>query len=204
MTPSIEVRLTSVLHGLRDVIIPTINPGEALAVEQSGLILAQLSMLLKQLPFADRYHRLCRDDARTAAASFVQGATGGPHSLSAAKALAALLDGAEANDPHANYLALADGIAALTTAVAEDGEPGWRARSLRSSRLLRPTESARARLVQGCRVRSQPRRIARLSLAMCNGARPLRNLINIRTIPAPRRDVGCHSARKSHRLYDPS
>ena len=42
MTPSIAVRLESVLHGLRDVVIPAINPGEALAVEQSGLILAQI------------------------------------------------------------------------------------------------------------------------------------------------------------------
>jgi hypothetical protein len=127
MTPSIEVRLESVLHGLRDAIIPAINPGEALAVEQSGLILAQLTMLLKQLPYADRYHKLCREDARTAAASLVQGAAGGPRSLAAAKALGAVLEGADADDPHADYLALASGIAALTKAVAEDGEPGWRA-----------------------------------------------------------------------------
>jgi hypothetical protein len=127
MTPSIEVRLTSVLHGLRDAIIPAINPGEALAVEQSGLILAQLTMLLNQLPYADRYHQLCRDDARTAAASLMQGAAGGPHSLSAAKALTALLAEKGADDPHTDYLALAGGIATLTKAVADDGEPGWRA-----------------------------------------------------------------------------
>jgi hypothetical protein len=53
------------------------------------------------------------DDARTAAASLVQGATDGPNCLSAGKALAALLDGAEANELHADYLALAGGIAAL-------------------------------------------------------------------------------------------
>jgi hypothetical protein len=127
MTPSIDVRLTSVLHGLRDVIFPAINPNEALAVEQSGLILAQLTMLLKQLPYADRYHRLCRDDARTVAATLVQSPAGGPRSLSAAKALVTHLEGADANDPHADYLALADGIATLTKAVVDDGEPGWRA-----------------------------------------------------------------------------
>ncbi len=128
MTPSIEVRLTSVLHGLRDAIIPAINPDEALAVEQSGLILAQLSMLLLQLPYADRYHRLCRDDARATAAVIVDGAAGGLRSGAAAEALAALLAGADADDPHAGYLALAGGIAALTIAAAEDAEPGWRAR----------------------------------------------------------------------------
>jgi hypothetical protein len=128
MTPSIEVRLTSVLHGLRDAIIPAIDPNEALAIEQSGLILAQLSMLLQQLPYADRYHRLCRDDARAAAAVIVQGVAGGPRSQAAAAALAALLSEPDADDPHAGYLALASGIATLTTAVSEDAEPEWRAR----------------------------------------------------------------------------
>ncbi len=128
MTPSIEVRLQSIVHGLRDVIFPAIDPDEALAVEQSGLILVQLTMLLKQLPFADRYNRLCRDDAHATAASIVEGAAGGPRSRAAAEALAALLADAEADDPHAGYLALAGGIAALTKAVAEDAEPGWRAR----------------------------------------------------------------------------
>jgi hypothetical protein len=128
MTPSIEVRLESVLHGLRDVVIPAINPDEALAVEQSGLILAQLLMMLKQMPFADRYYRLCRDDARTTAAAIVQNPAGGARSKTATEALAALLDETEADDPHAQYLALAGEIATLTTAVTEDAEPGWRAR----------------------------------------------------------------------------
>jgi hypothetical protein len=127
MTPSIEVRLQSVLHGLRDVVIPAINPSEALAVEQSGLILAQLSMLLRQLPYADRYHQLCRDDARATAAVIVEKPVGGPRSRAAAAALAALLAGADTHDPHADYLELAGGIAALTTAAAEDAQPGWRA-----------------------------------------------------------------------------
>jgi hypothetical protein len=128
MTPSIEVRLESVLHGLRDVVIPAINPDEALAVEQSGLILAQLVMLLKQLPYADRYYRLCRDDARTTAALIAEEPIGGPHSKAAAQTLAALLAKAEGDDPHADYLALADAIAGLTTAVGDDAEPAWRAR----------------------------------------------------------------------------
>ncbi len=128
MTPSIEVRLTSVLHGLRDAIIPAINPDEALAVEQSGLILAQLSMLVRQLPYADRYHRLCRDDARTTAAAIVQEPAGGPRSQAAAEALCVLLAGVNLDDPHAGYLALAGGIADLTDAAADDAELGWRAR----------------------------------------------------------------------------
>ncbi len=127
MTPSIMVRLESVLHGLRDVVIPAISPGEALAIEQSGLILAQLSMLLRQMPFADRYHSLCRDDARTTAAAIVQNPNGGPRSQAAAAALATLLAGANA-DPHTDYLAIAEGIATMTTAAAQDADADWRAR----------------------------------------------------------------------------
>jgi hypothetical protein len=127
MIPSIEVRLQSMLHGFRDAVVPAINPGEALAVEQAALIMAQLSALLKQLPYADRYHRLCRDDAQATAAAIVQDAAGGPRSLAAASGLEALL-AIDSGNPHADYLALADGIALLTTAAAHDGEAGWRQR----------------------------------------------------------------------------
>lgn len=127
MTPSIEVRLQSMLHGFRDVVVPAIDPGEALAVEQAALIMAQLSALLKQLPYADRYHRLCRDDAQTTAAAIGQDAAGGPRSLAAAAALEALL-ASDSGNPHADYLALADGIAQLTTAATHDGEAHWRQR----------------------------------------------------------------------------
>lgn len=128
MTPSITVRLESVLNGLRAAIIPAIDPNEALAIEQADLILAQLSMLQRQLPYADRYHRLCRDDAHATAAAIVQEPAGGPASVAAAAALAALLETADRDDPHAGYLELAGGIAALTTAAAEDAGPEWRKR----------------------------------------------------------------------------
>ncbi|WP_374412829.1 hypothetical protein [Novosphingobium colocasiae] len=127
MTPSIEVRLTSVLHGLRDVVIPAIDPAEALAIEQSSLILAQLDMLVKQLPYAERYHWLCRDDARATAAAIVAGAAGGPQSRAAAAGLADMLAN-DGDDPHADYLVIAEGIAALTAAAAEDADAPWRAR----------------------------------------------------------------------------
>lgn len=127
MTPSIEDRLISILHGLRNVIFPAIDPAEALAFEQSGLILAQLSMLVQQIPYADRYYRLCRDDARAVAAALIEAPEGGPQSCAAAASLAVLLQ-EPGNDPHADYLAIAAGIEALTSAAFTDGEPGWRGR----------------------------------------------------------------------------
>jgi len=127
MTPSILVRLESVLHGLRDVIVPAIKPEEALAVEQIALIVAQLDMLVRQLPHADRFHRLCRDDARATASEITRDPEGGPQSLAAAAALAAALRVAN-DDPHADYIAIAEGIATLTTAACADAAPAWRAR----------------------------------------------------------------------------
>ena len=129
MTPSIDVRLESILHGLRDVVFPAINPNEALAIEQSGLILAQIAMLQRQLPYSERYHRLCLDDARATAALALQGVAGGPATRSAADGLIGLLATVDIADPHAGYLELAGGIAALTTAAADDGEQGWRAQA---------------------------------------------------------------------------
>ena len=49
MTPSIEVRLESVLHGLRDVIFPAIKPGEALALDLDFAELLHVRVLPKQV-----------------------------------------------------------------------------------------------------------------------------------------------------------
>lgn len=129
MTPDLSIRLESVLHGLRDVIVPALRPDEALAHEQAGLILAQLSMLLHQLPYADRYHRQCRDDARDTAAEVVVDRQGGARSCGAAEALERLLAEAPDSDPHREYQALAAAISTLTLALPVDGEAGWRARA---------------------------------------------------------------------------
>jgi hypothetical protein len=127
MTPSITIRLESILHGFRDVIMPAINSQEVLAVEQAGLIMAQLSMLLRQLPHSDQYNRLCQDDAHETAVAIVREPDGGPRSRQAADALAKLSAKPSLN-PHAGYLELAAGIASLTKAVAEDADPAWRTR----------------------------------------------------------------------------
>lgn len=129
MTPDLSIRIESVLHGLRDVIIPALRPDEALAHEQSGLILAQLNMVLAQLPYADRYHRQCRDDARETAAAVLGARQGGPVSLAAADTLAALADAAPGNDPHADYQSVAEAIGALALALPVDGEAAWRAQA---------------------------------------------------------------------------
>lgn len=128
MTPNAEIRLTSVIHGLRDVIFPAIDPDQSLANEQSGLILAQLGMLLKQLPWITRYHALCRDDLRETAAGIAREPAGGAATNAAAAELAARLDDPPEADPLADYRRIGFAVEALTYAVANDGEPGYRSR----------------------------------------------------------------------------
>ncbi len=70
------------------------------AREQAGMIVAQLAMLLRQLPYADRYNCLCRDDARATAAELIQAPAGGPRGVATAAALAVRLAGQD-SDPHA-------------------------------------------------------------------------------------------------------
>ncbi|MET0545313.1 MAG: hypothetical protein ABWZ40_03295 [Caulobacterales bacterium] len=128
MTPNAEIRLISAIHGLRDVIIPAVDPGQSLAVEQSGLILAQLNMLLKHLPWLGRYQTLCKDDMRSAAQSIAQGAWGGPLTERAASKLASLLEEAACEDPQAEYNRIGFAVEALQHAVAKDGQAEYRTR----------------------------------------------------------------------------
>ncbi len=127
MTPSADIRLRSVLHGLRDVILPAIDPGNSLANEQAGLIVAQLSMLLEQLPWLDRYERLCRDDLRETALAVVDGLRGGETTIAAGAAVSAALRD-PADDVHADYNRVGLAVEGLVQAVAGDAEPACRAR----------------------------------------------------------------------------
>jgi hypothetical protein len=127
MTPSIEIRLTSVIHGLRDVVFPALDPQESLAQEQSGLILAQLEMLLKQLPYANSYHRLCLDDLKETAEAMLRKPAGGAETMEARSRLGQILS-ERTNNPHHDYQHIGAGIDVLVRAVARDGEAAYRAR----------------------------------------------------------------------------
>mgnify|MGYP001191757383 FL=1 len=128
MTPDVHIRLTSVLHGLRDVIVPAVDPGASLAQEQCGLVLAQLDMLLRQLPWIERYPALCRDDLRATALSIVDAPDGGVDTRDAAARLAALLAAPSLGDAQADYDRIGFGVEALVFAVSRDGAPAYRAR----------------------------------------------------------------------------
>lgn len=128
MTPDVHIRLTSALHGLRDVIIPAVDPNESLAREQCGLVLAQLEMLLRQLPWIERYPALCRDDMRATAATLIDAPAGGAATTDAVRRLSVLLDAPALADAQADYDRIGFGVEALVRAVAQDGAAEYRAR----------------------------------------------------------------------------
>jgi hypothetical protein len=70
MTPSIELRLQSVLHGLRDVVMPAINPSEALAGRAIRPHPRAASDVAAAATYADRYYCQPPEPAR---ARLVQG-----------------------------------------------------------------------------------------------------------------------------------
>lgn len=127
MTPGIDIRIQSIINGLSDVIFPAVDPGESLAVEQKGMIIAQLELILKQLPFLDRYHRLCCDDMRQSAGQMIDGAAGGEATMAACIELESRLTNPAAH-PRDDYNRVGDAVNALIAAVGEDGEAAYRDR----------------------------------------------------------------------------
>jgi len=128
MTPSPEIRVLSLLRTLEDLVIPAVDPGNALAQEQCQLILAQLRMLMTQLPYIGDYHALCRDDVQ-ATTTVLRPVTGGSQTQAAGQALDEALNAAEsATDARAAYQRLGFAFEALIRAVAIDGTPAYRAR----------------------------------------------------------------------------
>ena len=62
MTPDPIIRLASVVQTLEHVVVPAVDSGNLLAVEQCGVVLAQLRMLERHMPLIGAYHALCLTD----------------------------------------------------------------------------------------------------------------------------------------------
>jgi hypothetical protein len=87
MRPSIELRLTSMLKAMREVIAPAIEAGNDLAQEQAQLMIAQLTLIARQWDQAARYETLCHHALIALARTLSTEARGGEHTLHAAAAL---------------------------------------------------------------------------------------------------------------------
>lgn len=86
MIPSPELRITSIVNSLENVIIPAIADDNPLALEQCQLIIAQLTMLSDQIPYVSRYHEACLNDVVSLAKALAS-TQGGPQTEKAARYL---------------------------------------------------------------------------------------------------------------------
>jgi hypothetical protein len=127
MTPDPVVRLQSVIHTLEHVIVPAVDATNLLAVEQCGVTLAQLQMLLAHLPLIEDYHRSCADDIAETVLALPE-AAGGARTLAAASRLSGVA-GADTRSggDRLFYHDVGRAVDALLRAVAADGDAGYRA-----------------------------------------------------------------------------
>jgi hypothetical protein len=119
MNPGFEVRLSSMRRALATVIMPAIDPGNPLAQEQAGLMLAHIGMLEAQWDKLEDYARLCVQDLIEVSGRI--DAAGGPETLAAAAGLAALA-GTPPVRGEVAYRALSEALEGLVRAVDRDGD----------------------------------------------------------------------------------
>jgi hypothetical protein len=127
MTPSADARIRSIINGLQDVIFPAVDQRESLATEQTGMVIAQLEMLIKQIPALHKYQTLCNDDMRGTANAIVEGCAGGSATRAACAALNSALT-SKNDDLHEDYNRIGAAVEGVMTAMLEDAEPAWRER----------------------------------------------------------------------------
>lgn len=126
MTPNPNIRLQSLVHTLEQVIFPAVDPANSLANEQCGLVLAQLRMLIRQMPYIGDYHAMCLEDIRQTIDDLPV-PQGDALTSDAALQLKAARDGAkDAANPAAAYQMLGKAFEALLAAAATDAEADYR------------------------------------------------------------------------------
>ncbi len=138
MNPGFEVRLSSMRRALTTVIMPAIDPGNPLAQEQAGLMLAHIGMLEAQWDKLEDYARLCVQDLIEVSGRI--NAAGGPETLAAAAGLAALAGKPPVRGEVA-YRALSEALEGLVRAVDRDGDADFR-RALHREVLLHGNRQA--------------------------------------------------------------
>lgn len=126
MTPNPNIRLQSLVHTLEQVIFPAVDPSNSLANEQCGLVLAQLRMLIRHMPFIGEYHGMCLEDIRDTLVGLPE-AQGGSLTLDADAALRKTrLEAEEPGNPAMAYQSLGKAFEALLGAAANDGDADYR------------------------------------------------------------------------------
>ena len=118
MTPSIDLRLATIIRAMRDVVSPAIDRDNSLAQEQAALVIGHLQLLAVQWSRTNEYANVCLTDL--AGALRALSPEGGPQTMHAATALFAALD-CTAGAREARYKAVMAGADQLIRAADVDG-----------------------------------------------------------------------------------
>ena len=140
MTPSIELRLQTMIKAMAEIILPAIGPGNDLAREQGQLMIAHLGLIARQWDKALAYDSLCLREMICLARKLCEDAAGGPQTTVAATALSALLQGHASGGELPTTLAkikevrvaLAAGVDQVVRATEVDSTPTFHAASTKT------------------------------------------------------------------------
>lgn len=122
MTPGIDLRITSMIRAMEDVVRPAIDPGNSLAAEQAALVVGHLRLLAIHWSKADAYARTCLADLDRTLEGLVP--SGGPATSAAAADLARARG--QGGDAEAHYKAVMRATDSLVRAAARDGDHAFR------------------------------------------------------------------------------
>ncbi|WZU35720.1 hypothetical protein Rruber_05233 (plasmid) [Rhodococcus ruber] len=130
-TPSMEVRLATIVRALEQVIIPALPPDEVLAREQAALSIVHLTTIAEQCRYLAEYEQGCFADMSTLADELVDAAEGGPATTATTRELLQILGAVRASTSpstaHDRRNTLAKGIDSLVRASVRDGSARFRA-----------------------------------------------------------------------------
>lgn len=132
MIPSAELRLSSMIRAVEDVILPAVAGHSGLAEEQAHILLGQLHLLRMQVDHVPAYERVEARSLGALARDLVQQADGGDATASSAGALEELLSGSDPVSPadvRAFTTAVSVAVEELLLASGRDGTDAFKASS---------------------------------------------------------------------------
>lgn len=121
MTPSIDLRITTMVRAMQDVVLPAIDGANGLAREQASLVIGHLNLLAMQWNRADDYARVCLADLEQTIAMLAP--SGGPLTAAAAQAVKAALAEQGAAEPR--YKRVMATVDTLVRAADQDGDAAF-------------------------------------------------------------------------------
>ena len=113
MVPDIDLQLQAAIKALTDTVMPAVDPGDKMAVEQLGLAIATLGIVRQHLPLARRLARRALGDALAMAKELASVAGVGVDALSSGLAAAE----AALSDPAADTAEIDAARATLNAAI---------------------------------------------------------------------------------------